>query len=229
MGMIMKFTTTLVFILVVICNTIATALEAAETGVVPVDSPTGQPQAFLPQTNGIWNGAVGEGFRPYVQTLCLEAGPVAGLGIFGSRQEHDLTLLSISYGQVLGNVVGQGHWYRGNWELRGELFGAAQVSPERDWLVGLTPHLRYDFATGTHWIPYADIGAGVSATGIGRPDLSGTFEFNLQANTGLQWFVRDDVALTFEAGYLHMSCAGINDPNQGLNGVKAMFGVTWFF
>jgi len=130
---------------------------------------------------------------------------------------------------MLTGVVGQDHWYRGNWEIRQELFGGAQVSPSRDWVVGLTPHLRYNFATGTRWIPYADAGAGVSATGIGHPDLSGTFEFNLQANTGVHWFVRDNMALTFEGGYLHLSCAGISSPNLGLNGVKAMFGVTWFF
>jgi hypothetical protein len=125
--------------------------------------------------------------------------------------------------------VGEGHWYRGNWEVRGELFGGGQFSPTSDTLVGLTPHLRYNFATGTRWIPFADIGAGLSATSIGPPDLSGTFEFNLQANTGVHWFVRDKVALTFEVGYLHVSCAGIHDPNLGLNCVKGMAGITWFF
>ena len=129
-----------------------------------------------------------------------------------------------------GDVKGEDHWYRGNWEIRGELFGGKQFSPvSNDWLIGLAPHLRYDFATGTRWIPFVDAGAGVTATGIEGPDLSGTFEFNLQANTGLHWFVRDKMAVTAEVGYLHISCAGIHAPNLGLNAIKGMAGLTWFF
>ncbi len=74
-----------------------------------------------------------------------------------------------------------------------------------------------------------EVGAGVSATGIGPPDLSGTFEFNLQACTGVQWFFGEHLALTVEGRYLHMSCAGIHSPNLGLNGVTGLIGLTWFF
>src|SRR5208282_4904834 len=177
----------------------------------------------------IWQGQVGEGFRSSVQTVSLEVGAAAGFQAFGGEQNHNLALASFSYGHMLGGVVGDDHWYRGNWEIRGELFSGAQFSPSTESLVGLTPHLRYNFATGTRWIPYVDGGAGVTATSIGPPDLSGTFEFNLQANTGVNWFVRDNIALTFEAGYMHLSCAGIHPPNQGLNCVKGMVGITWFF
>jgi opacity protein-like surface antigen len=130
---------------------------------------------------------------------------------------------------MLGRVWGEGHWYRGNAELRGELFTGAQFSPDSEWFVGLTSHLRYSFATGTRWIPFADAGAGVTATGIGAPDLSGTFEFNLQAGGGLHWFLRDHVALTAEARYVHWSCADIHKPNLGLNGVAGLLGLTYFF
>ena len=102
------------------------------------------------------------------------------------------------------------------------VFGGAQFSPSTDWLLGLTPHLRYNLATGTRRIPFIDGGAGVTATGIGPPDLSGTFEFNIQGNLGVNWFLRDDLALTFQAGYLHMSCAGIHYPIRGLNCATGM-------
>ncbi len=189
----------------------------------------GNADAFAPQPLSIWQGDVGEGFRSDVRTLSLETGVALGVQAFGGRQVHDLALLSLSYGHMLGDVVNQDHWYRGNWEARLELFGGGQFSPKSDPLVGLTPHLRYNFATGTRWVPFADLGAGVTASGIGPPDQSGTFEFNLQANVGTHWFVRDDLALTFEVGYLHMSCAGLHDPNLGVNTVKGMIGLTWFF
>jgi len=189
----------------------------------------GDEGTFAPQPISIWQGEVGEGFRSDVRTFSLETGVALGVQAFGGRQVHDLALLSLSYGHMLGNVVSGDHWYRGNWEARAELFGGGQFSPRSDELVGLTPHLRYNFATGTRWVPYADLGAGVTASGIGPPDQSGTFEFNLQANVGTHWFVRDNLALTFETGYLHMSCAGLHDPNLGVNTIKGMVGLTWFF
>jgi len=177
----------------------------------------------------IWQEGVGEGFRSTVQTFSVEAGVGVGMAAFGSEQAHDLALTSLSYGHMWGPVLGKGHWYRGNFEYRLELFGGAQYSPSSEWLVGLTPHLRYNFATGTRWIPFFDAGAGVTATGIAHPDLDGTFEFNLQPGIGMHWFVRDNLALTGEVKYLHMSCAGIDKPNLGLNDVIGWIGLTWFF
>lgn len=181
-----------------------------------------------PKTN-LWQNGVGEGFQPGARSFSLLAGAGAGFAAFGSRQAHDLALLSLSYGHMLGRVRGEGRWFRGNWEGRLELFGGAQFSPESEWVIGLTPHLRYNFATGTRWIPFLDGGAGVTATSIGPPDLSSTFEFNLQAGSGVHWFVKDDLALTVEARYLHMSCAGISHPNLGVNTLLGMVGLTWFF
>jgi hypothetical protein len=187
------------------------------------------PEALQPPKPSLWQAGIGEGFRPGTHSLSIEAGGAAGVSIFGSQQRHDLALLSLSYGRMLGSVVGEGHWWRGNWELRGELFGGAQFSPETDWLIGLTPHLRYNFATGCRWIPFVDGGAGVTATGIGPPDLSNTFEFNLQVGGGVHYFLRDNLALTIEARYLHMSCAGLSQPNTGLNAFMGFIGLTWFF
>jgi len=177
----------------------------------------------------IWEAGVGEGFRRGTHTLGFSTGAGFGVAVFGGRQEHDLALMSLEYGCIIGAVRGENHWYRGNWEIRGELFGGAEFKPSTEWAVGLSPHLRYNFATGTRWIPFLDFGAGVTATGIGHPDLSNTFEFNLQACTGVQWFVKNNCAVTFESRWLHLSSAGISSPNQGVNTVMGMVGLSWFF
>jgi len=177
----------------------------------------------------IWESGVGEGFHHGVQSFSVNAGATYGIAAFGSVQAHDLAMVSFTYGHMLSHVLAEDHWYRGNFEFRLELFTGAQFSPETDWFVGLTPHLRYNLATGTRFIPFADVGAGVTATGIGPPDLSGTFEFNLQGGGGIHWFLKDNLALTLEARYVHWSCAGITKPNVGLNGVTGMLGVTFFF
>ena len=184
---------------------------------------------FQAPVSSIWQDGVGEGFRSTVQTFNAEVGVDKGVSMFGGRQSHDFALTSLSYGHMLGPVRGEGHWYRGNFEFRAELWGGGQYSPSKEWVVGLTPHLRYNFATGTRWIPFCDAGAGVTATGIGGPDLSGTFEFNLQPAIGVHWFLRDNLALTSEFKYFHYSCAGISNPNSGMNNVSGMIGLTWFW
>ena len=180
----------------------------------------------------IWQDGVGSGFLRSAQNFTIEAGAAAGMASLGSHEAHDFALLSASYGHMLGGVVGRDHWWRGNFEGRVELFGGMQFHPDVDtdgWLIGLTPHLRYNFATGTRWIPFVDGGAGVTAMGIGQPDVSGTFEFNLQASVGMHWFLCHDLALTTDVRYTHYSCAGIHQPNSGINTVAFMLGVTWFF
>lgn len=210
-------------------ETSGSPIAQAQSQISPTDSAS-IAATFLNHSNAsIWQNGVGEGFKPGIQSFSFAVGAGYGAEIFGSEQSHDLALVSLAYGYMLGPVEGESHWYRGNWELRGELFTGAQFSPSTESLVGLTPHLRYNFATGTRWIPYVDAGAGVSATSIGPPDMSGTFEFNLQAATGVRWFIRDNVSLDVEARYLHMSCAGIHPPNQGLNNFGGFVGITWFF
>ena len=185
-----------------------------------------------PPKSSVWEDGIGRGFLPSAQNLTLEAGVSSGVAAFGGQQAHDLALLSAAYGHMLGPVLAKDHWWRGNFEGRMELFGGAQFHPDVDakgWFVGLTPHLRYNFATGSRLIPFLDAGAGVTAMGIGPPDVSGTFEFNLQASTGVRWFIRNTLAPTAELRYIHFSCAGIHDPNLGINTVAGLLGVSWFF
>jgi len=186
------------------------------------------PELTQPKST-IWQAGVGEGFLPTAQTFAVELGVAPGIAAFGSVQAHDFALMSLSYGHMLGYLKGEGHWYRGNFEGRVELWGGGQYSPYSEWIIGLTPHLRYDFATGSRWVPFFDLGAGVTATGIGPPDLSGTFEFNLQATIGVHYFLRENLALTSDVRFLHISCAGIHQPNLGANNVAFMVGLTWFF
>ena len=184
---------------------------------------------FHPTSGDIWENGVGGGFRSDAQSITVSAGATYGIAAFGSHEQHHLAMGSLTYGHMLGHAVGEGHWWHGNPEFRLELFSGAQFDPDTRWFVGLTPHLRYNFATGTRWVPFVDGGAGVTATSIGPPDLSGTFEFNLQAGTGIMWFLRDNLALSVEARYVHWSCAGLHKPNVGLNGVTGLLGITYFF
>src|SRR5258708_4214391 len=216
--------------LMVLCNVVAPGGEVQAQHTRPFANDLSTPGLRLePASETIWEHGVGEGFRSNAQSIGLSAGATYGIAIFGSREAHDLAFVSLTYGHMLGPTRGEDRWYRGNLEFRLELFTGAQVSPTSEWLVGLTPHLRYNFATGTRWIPFVDGGAGVTATSIGPPDLSVTFEFNPQAGTGIQWFLKDNVAITLEARYVHWPSAAISNPNLVLTEVTGMLAVNFFF
>lgn len=177
----------------------------------------------------IWRAGIGEGFQPGAESFTLSAGATYGFPEFGSTQKHDLALASVTYGHMLGCVWADNTCFRGNWEFRLELFAGAQYSPSTEWLVGLTPHFRYNFVTGTRLVPFLDGGAGVTGTGISGPDLSGRFQFNLQGGVGVQWFIKNNVSIDLEARYLHISNADISLPNNGLNGITGLIGISWYF
>jgi hypothetical protein len=41
--------------------------------------------------------------------------------------------------------------------------------------------------------------------------------------------MKNNLALNLETRYVHLSCAGINKPNLGLNGVTGLLDLTCFF
>ena len=128
------------------------AMSSPKATAQPTSPSTDADTILHPDPESIWQDGVGQGFRSTTHTFSVEAGVGLGMASFGSRQAHDLALTSLSYGHMLGPVLGEGHWYRGNFEWRVEVFGGMQYHPNVNtdgWLIGLTPHLRYNFATGT--------------------------------------------------------------------------------
>jgi lipid A 3-O-deacylase len=73
------------------------------------------------------------------------------------------------------------------------------------------------------------VGAGATATDIRNGDLSTTFEFNLQAGVGTAFFLQKDLAATFQYRFIHLSNAGIQFPNLGVNNSTFLLRLSWFF
>lgn len=187
-----------------------------------------QSQLTYSSKTSIWRNGPGEGFRAGAHELDAVAGAGFGVRIL-EYHTHDWGMGALDYGWVFTDVVADDHWYRGNWELIGEVFGGVQYRPDEAYFVGGGPHLRYDFAPGHRWVPFLDLGAGATATDIRSGDISTTFEFNLQAGAGAHYFFRDNLALTFQARFIHFSNAGIKFPNLGVNTLTGLIGVSWFF
>lgn len=187
-------------------------------------------ESIKKDASAVWlDEGIGNGFRKGLTDFGFSLGAGAGAEILGSSREHDLALASFHFGRVLSGLLAKERWYRGNFELLGELFAGSQFSPDSRFFAGLTPLLRYNFMTGSRWIPFADLGVGVSLTDIGKPDLGGLFEFNLQLGAGSHYFYQKDKAFTIECKHLHFSSAGINDPNRGTNTEMVTAGFSWYF
>jgi len=62
----------------------------------------------------IWENGIGEGFRREAQSIGLSAGANYGFATFGSREAHDLALVTLSYGHMLGRTWAEGHWRPSN-------------------------------------------------------------------------------------------------------------------
>jgi len=183
-----------------------------------------------PSPETIWVDGIGSGFR---KGLFQTGGTVgAGFGtrnIFGTKLIHDLALASVNLGWVFTDVMATDKWYRGNFELLVELFSGGQFKPNDRYFVGLTPLIRYNLATGSRWVLFVDGGAGVSSTDIDGVDLTGNFQFNIQAGAGAHYFLSNRTALTVQYRWLHFSNAGIQEPNHGTNTQMFHLGVSWFF
>ncbi len=176
----------------------------------------------------IWVNDIGGGFVRGAQEIDFSVVDALGIASLVGFHNHDLALAAFHYGWMFG-PVGENRCYGGNWELLGESFVGSQYHPNPAYVVGLTALLRYNFATKLRLVPFIDGGAGPTFTDIGLPDLSLTYNFNLQAGIGVHYFWRRNSAFTLESRFFHLSNAGLKYPNDGVNTVSFLFGFSWFF
>jgi lipid A 3-O-deacylase len=151
-----------------------------------------------------------------------------GTHALGSKQRHDLTLASLRFGRMLGWKGDLDRWRHGHCELIGELWGGVQRNSPSRTLAGLTPFIRYNFAAAGRWVPFVDFGAGAAYTNIHGHDLSEGWQFNLQGGLGAHYRLREQLALTFQYRWFHLSNAGLNVPNSGLNSQVVFVGLSHF-
>lgn len=176
----------------------------------------------------IWHDGIGSGFAARTQQLDFSLVDALGIAQWLGFNNHDIALASGHYGWMFP-PLGLGHCYGGNFQILSEFFAGSQYHPEPAYVLGASALIRYNFATGTRFVPFIGGGGGPTATDIGHPDLSMTYNFNLQGGIGAHFFWADNKAVTFEARYFHMSNAGLKRPNDGVNTVSFSLGISWFF
>ncbi|GFE56337.1 acyloxyacyl hydrolase [Geobacter sp. AOG1] len=158
---------------------------------------------------------------------------LAGYGVthrdFGATRTDVQTFTNIlRYGWFLSDEVGKGNWYQGRHELLLELPLHVAVNHDGRVMTGGYALGSWKFTSLEQMVPYVFAGGGVLFVDLGLPTMGTRLDFSYQGGTGLQYFIRKDLALTGEYRYHHVSNANTATPNEPLNSSLFTVGISLF-
>jgi hypothetical protein len=171
-----------------------------------------------------------EGFQSGTWHLGLMGGYSIPHKVFQDRIAHvHFAPLLFQIGYTVTDVHGPSP-VRGSLELLLEPTFMITTSPSTTFGAGASVLIRYNFVTGTRWVPFFDLGGGILYWNLRLPTLLETqFNFTLQTGPGIHYFATDHLAVTGQVRLHHISNAGIEVPNNGVNSTVYLLGVSYFF
>lgn len=132
-----------------------------------------------------------------------------------------------SWQAVLTDPIGKA-WWSGSvaFGAEGAILGIAE--PTGAYAIGLTPKLIYTFTSFGRLKPYVEGGGGPLWTNFdGRiPEQGSDFNFLVWGGTGASWDVTAQWSLNAGLRFSHISNAGTDSPNGGLNYLLPFIGVS---
>ncbi|MEO6741773.1 MAG: acyloxyacyl hydrolase [Chthoniobacteraceae bacterium] len=140
---------------------------------------------------------------------------------------------ALRYGWMLNSPGGTG-FLRGNCEFIVEAVAGGATDGPGGVIIGGTLIFRYNFIQpSSRWIPYVQAGIGAVYNDIYRQHpqrvIGQSVEFTVQGEIGLRYQLNPHTALYAEAGYRHISNAGLADRNYGLNSLAVQVGMSWLW
>ena len=158
---------------------------------------------------------------------------LSGYGIshryFGATRTQVQTWDAIlRYGHFLSDEVGKGSWYQGRHEILVELPYHLGLDHDGRSMVGGYLLGSWKFTSLKDFAPYVFAGGGILYVDLGLPTMGSKLDFSYQGGTGLQYFLRPDLALMAEYRYHHVSNADTASPNEPINSSKILLGITLY-
>lgn len=143
----------------------------------------------------------------------------------GVRLVHFIPRIGIGITDRLGGDA----WYGGNVETlyEGALFH--NTAQNGGYGIGLGTTLRYNFTSSDKIVPFVDANFGIITLNFDLERQSDGFNFNVGFGGGAHWFVSDNMAVTTEFRWQHISNAKTKYPNDGINAGLFLLGVSYFF
>jgi opacity protein-like surface antigen len=171
-----------------------------------------------------------DGFKKGAWEGRISSGPMfSPIGNPANRPTLNYVVCSLQMGYML-NQPGKDGFFRGNFELIPEGFGAAIYEGGGNYIAGATLWLRYNFVQRRWRVsPYVQLGGGFVFTDTDREIVGQNFNFNLDVAGGLRYMFSSHWALSLEYRYTHISNANTGPKNVGINAQGPILGVSWFF
>ena len=153
-----------------------------------------------------------------------------GHSVPGGTSDVNAWNVGLRYGWILTRPHGPGF-------LNGRFEYAVDVVPRfvvfqrynTAYGAGFSPlGLMWDFAARGRFEPYFELGGGPLFTNHDVPTGTSSVNFTPSAALGMH-LLGDKHAVSIEVRYLHISNAGLSDPNPGINTVQVRVGVGRFF
>jgi hypothetical protein len=150
------------------------------------------------------------------------------------RPQFEFALASVREGWMLNDV--RSGFFFGNEELLIDVFAGPILKGPGSVMAGVTLIVRHNFVTGANgfFAPYYQMGVGGLYSDAANADrvqfgIGTTFEFNLQATLGARWRVSRLWSINTEFGYRHISNAGLDSRNGGVDAVGGFIGLGRMF
>jgi lipid A 3-O-deacylase len=103
------------------------------------------------------------------------------------------------------------------------------ISPDSNAEIGFSLLLNYSDNITSRIAPYIEGGLGAIHTTQNTHEQGTQYNFLTQVGAGLQFFLNDTFALKGGYRFRHMSNAGIDDDNSGINHHFVLVGLSYFF
>lgn len=168
-------------------------------------------------------------------SLQVMTGPLFSSSLVGPRiPDFDRWQTCVRLGWMLSSPDEEDALLDGNLELLLELTGSVVFEGFGDYVAGLGGIFRYNL-TGFHdrFVPYVQAGLGLVYTDAYRDTTQRAIGqgFNLapRGGAGFRYLLSDAWSIDVEGVYEHISNAGMDDRNNGVNAFGGFLGVTYFW
>lgn len=148
-----------------------------------------------------------------------------------SRELAGVRLLEVipRYGIGMTDRLGGDAWYSGSFATVFEGAFFHNTAQNGGYGAGLGATLRYHFLSHEKVVPFVDANFGVITLNLDLERQSDGFNFNVGFGGGAHWFVKDNLAITTELRWQHISNADTEKPNDGINAGLLLVGFSYFF
>ena len=140
------------------------------------------------------------------------------------REDVRFYFLSPFWGKVIKKWPG-----RGSLQIVGEGFlSHIRQDSEDRYAIGATPLIVYNFQSAGKMIPFLDLGAGILYTDLDPKGFGSHFTFTPQAGLGIRYPIARNTFLKLSYRIHHISNAGIDEDNVGINSHFFSVGISFF-